>query len=81
MKTPDATILVKIPTENARVIHERISVFLDKYHKEQQHQSVFTERPFLNMFDLKALAYSCYLQGLADAKESITNADNIVLDV
>lgn len=75
MKNPDATILVKIPTENAKVIHERISVFLEKYHKEQQHQSVFTDRPFLNMFDLKALAYSCYLQGLADAKEATNNIE------
>ena len=78
MKKPDVTIIIKIPKENAKIIHERISVFLDKYIEEQKLQTKYFDRPFLNEFDIKALCYSCYTQGLSDAKEALnqTNLKN-----
>lgn len=74
MKKPDATIKIEIPKENAKLIHERISVFLEMYNKEQALQTRFFDEPVKNEFDLKALCYSCYTQGLRDAQEAIKNS-------
>lgn len=73
MKKPVATIKTKLPENLAKDVHNRISVFLDLYNDEQRIQTIFFDRPIVNQFDIKSLAYSCYLQGLADAKEALNN--------
>ena len=65
------TEILKIPKDKAKLIHERIEVFINMYIDEQRFQSKF--RDFKSQtpeFDLKTLCYSCYSQGLTDAVEA-----------
>ena len=65
-----ATFL-KIPKDKAKLIHERIEVFINMYLDEQRFQSKFKDfKPEMPEFDLKTLCYSCYSQGLTDAVEA-----------
>ena len=65
------TEILKIPKDKAKLIHERIEVFINMYIDEQIFQSKFRDfKPQTPEFDLKALCYSCYSQGLTDAVEA-----------
>lgn len=65
------TIQVNIPRDDAKMMHERIYVFIDLYHEQQRFESRLLHDNTAPKFDIKALCYSCYMQGLADAKEAI----------
>ena len=63
--------ILKIPKDKAKLIHERIEVFINMYIDEQRFQSKFRDfKPQTPEFDLKTLCYSCYSQGLTDAVEA-----------
>ena len=67
------TIIMKIPRDKARLMHERILPFLDLYNDEQRIQTRYYENHPRNEFDLLSLCYSCYSQGLRDAAEALEN--------
>lgn len=71
MKKPETTIILKMSKSETKWIHDRISVFLDKYNNGQLMQTKHFDVSFINDFDIKTLCYSCYSQGLADAKEAL----------
>ena len=63
--------ILKIPKDKAKLIHERLEVFINMYIDEQRFQSKFRDfKPQTPEFDLKTLCYSCYSQGLTDAVEA-----------
>lgn len=65
------TEILKIPKDKAKLIHERIEVFINMYLDEQRFKSKFIDfKPEMPEFDLKTLCYSCYSQGLTDAVEA-----------
>lgn len=65
------TIIMKIPKDKAKLMHERILPFLDLFNDEQRIQTRFFKKPPRNEFDLLSLCYSCYSQGLRDAAEAL----------
>lgn len=75
-KKDNKTELFRMPIENAKLIHERISGFLAMYSEEQRLQTLFFEKPPRNNFDLMALCYSCYTQGALDADQAIKSIQN-----
>ena len=74
----EKTVIVKIPKENAEIIHKRIDIFLNMYLDEQRFQSKFRDfKPTIPEFDLKTLCYSCYSQGIRDTMETLNLTEKI----
>ena len=67
---PVLTALI-IPPDMARVLYERVSPYLQKYHQEQANWSRMLHAKGPPLFGLKELMLSCYAQGLTDANEAL----------
>lgn len=72
MASKNRITTLKLPKENAEESYKRIHPFLEKYYKEQMMQSNSLEDRHKVVMTLKQLCFSCYLQGLSDAKQVLT---------
>ena len=67
------TIPLTLPRDKEQIIYSRIDVFLDLYFVSEKDKTRVNHNNFIKGFTLKSLAYSCYLQGLADGEQVLKN--------
>ncbi|MCR9263349.1 MAG: hypothetical protein NXH86_04285 [Flavobacteriaceae bacterium] len=70
-KNQVSLVEIEMPKEIREMVHGRVKPFLEAHIDDQRLRA--TSRLHANLFvrDLKWLAFSCYTQGLADAKQVI----------
>lgn len=66
-------IEIEMPKYLAEISYNSIKDFIREYHTQQNlHHILLEPLPVKCKYDLKWLAVSCYLQGMADAQQALT---------